>query len=181
MSQINYKFNNREDFSFYILNAVAHDFIHDFNNYGRMGKILNYIMGLVEGLSLNSSASASAPAPASSSDDIIALPQPPVTSTRAAAPPAPPTDNNPTENILESELLSSQMEDNFQEKVITLKTDDPELAVVNENVNSNIDLYNRIASEINPDVRDTRSTTAKLNVMQKLKDFTQESKFLIIR
>jgi hypothetical protein len=44
---VDYKFNNREDFIFYILNAVAHDFIHDFNNYGRMAKILNYIMGLV--------------------------------------------------------------------------------------------------------------------------------------
>jgi hypothetical protein len=45
---VQYKFNTEEDFAFYILNAVGHDFIHDFNNYGRMGKILQYIMSLVE-------------------------------------------------------------------------------------------------------------------------------------
>jgi hypothetical protein len=36
-----------ENLGFYILNAVSHDFIHDFNNYGRMAKILNYIAALV--------------------------------------------------------------------------------------------------------------------------------------
>jgi hypothetical protein len=45
--KVDYKFRNEADFKFYILNAVAHDFIHDFNNYGRMGKILEYIKGLV--------------------------------------------------------------------------------------------------------------------------------------
>jgi len=44
---INYNFGTEQDFGFYILNAVCHDWIHDFNNYERMGKILNYIMALV--------------------------------------------------------------------------------------------------------------------------------------
>ena len=44
---IEYKFNTKEDLAFYILNAVCHDWIHDFNNYNRMGKILNVIMALV--------------------------------------------------------------------------------------------------------------------------------------
>ena len=47
-SAVNYMFNNEEDFAFYVLNAIAHDFIHDFNNYKRMRVILNYIMGLVQ-------------------------------------------------------------------------------------------------------------------------------------
>jgi len=44
---INYNFETEQDLGFYILNAVCHDWIHDFNNYERMGKILNYIMALV--------------------------------------------------------------------------------------------------------------------------------------
>lgn len=47
MSTIEYRFNNEEDLGFYILNAVCHDWIHDFNNYGRMAKILNYILALI--------------------------------------------------------------------------------------------------------------------------------------
>jgi hypothetical protein len=44
---IEYKFKTKDDLAFYILNAVCHDWIHDFNNYNRMGKILNVIMALV--------------------------------------------------------------------------------------------------------------------------------------
>ena len=44
---INYTFKTEEDLGFYILNAVCHDWIHDFNNYERMGKIVNYIMALI--------------------------------------------------------------------------------------------------------------------------------------
>ena len=47
MNSLKYNFNNEEDLGFYILNSVCHDWIHDFNNYERMGKILNYIMDLV--------------------------------------------------------------------------------------------------------------------------------------
>jgi len=43
---VKYNFDNQENFAFYILNAVAHDFIHDFNNYKRMNKILDDIMRL---------------------------------------------------------------------------------------------------------------------------------------
>lgn len=40
-------FKDDSDLGFYILNAVCHDWIHDFNNYKRMSKILNYIMELI--------------------------------------------------------------------------------------------------------------------------------------
>ena len=46
-STIQYNFKNEQDLGFYILNAVCHDWIHDFNNYKRMSKILNYIMALI--------------------------------------------------------------------------------------------------------------------------------------
>lgn len=44
---VEYKFKNQGDLAFYILNAVCHDWIHDFNNYERMSKILEYINNLV--------------------------------------------------------------------------------------------------------------------------------------
>lgn len=40
---IDYKFRTVENAAFYIYNAHIHDWIHDFNNYTRMGKIQNYI------------------------------------------------------------------------------------------------------------------------------------------
>jgi hypothetical protein len=44
---VHFKFRHKDDMAFYILNAVCHDWIHDFNNYQRMSKILNYIESLV--------------------------------------------------------------------------------------------------------------------------------------
>jgi len=43
---IEYKFKTIENAAWYIYNALIHDFIHDFNNYGRMGKIQKYIQAL---------------------------------------------------------------------------------------------------------------------------------------
>jgi len=40
---VDYKFKTSENLLFYILNAHIHDWIHDFNNYGRMKKIQKYI------------------------------------------------------------------------------------------------------------------------------------------
>jgi hypothetical protein len=49
---VEYNFDNEVNFAFYILNAVAHDFIHDFNNYKRMNKILDDIMLLGTSISV---------------------------------------------------------------------------------------------------------------------------------
>ena len=43
---IEYKFKTIDKAAWYIYNALIHDFIHDFNNYGRMGKIQIYIQAL---------------------------------------------------------------------------------------------------------------------------------------
>lgn len=233
MSQKNYVFKNEQDFSFYILNAVAHDFIHDFNNYGRMGKILNYIMGLVDAIvpgtkkipglgtsqlsnSVNqlseldeydqaaaSSAAASSAAtssaepvyddtPDSEDDTPDSEPQPtPVTGdiinlspetvfTTAA------TANNPTAVIDTTNMYVSQIDDNFNDQDVS--TLNPSVNVqldrgttdIIDIVNSNIAVYNTIAGKIPARTQISRDTTKKLNVMQKLKDFVQESKFLVI-
>ena len=42
-----YEFKSEESFLWWILNAVPHDFLHDFNNYKRMNKILSEINNLV--------------------------------------------------------------------------------------------------------------------------------------
>jgi len=79
MTSLKYTFNNEEDLGFYILNAVCHDWIHDFNNYERMGKILNYIMDLVPSKELDdvsSSLSAAATEDVDVTDSIVALPTP---------------------------------------------------------------------------------------------------------
>lgn len=46
-NRIEYKFNSKEDLAFYILNAVCHDWVHDFNSYDRLAKIVDYIMSIV--------------------------------------------------------------------------------------------------------------------------------------
>ena len=45
---VDYMFNTKESFDFYILNSVAHDFIHDFNNYGRMENDLKLMHAIKE-------------------------------------------------------------------------------------------------------------------------------------
>jgi len=60
---VHFNFKNDADMAFYILNAVCHDWIHDFNNYGRMGVILKYIDHLVNPTPESTSSSASAAPP----------------------------------------------------------------------------------------------------------------------
>lgn len=43
---VQYKFKTIDNAAWYVYNALIHDFIHDFNNYGRMGKIQKYIQAL---------------------------------------------------------------------------------------------------------------------------------------
>jgi len=170
---IEYKFNNEEDFAFYILNAVAHDFIHDFNNYGRMGKILNYIMSLVDFRTSQALASA-----ASNLSSLEAADRTPDTNTSSLVssapddgdvpinldsiePPTPQGDDNlsiSTEattdseafDIPTSELCRSQMEDNYEQPISTdISVDEESDPRIQEIVNTNIEVYNSITSTIN--------------------------------
>lgn len=231
MTTIKYKFDTQQDLMFYILNAAGHDFIHDFNNYGRMGKILQYIMGLVENTvstataaeinremqpvvaELNRQQSIQEELDRSNTNARTAVgieydtapinsdaivPDTPST-IYSFAPGNPPDEikivqanqdsavdnplDNSTETLSTAQLYESQKEDNFISEPIQsvtisdISSDTPVQAIVNKN----IELYNYIAVTIPTTTeKETRSTTKKLNVMQRLKDFIQESKFLII-
>jgi hypothetical protein len=199
MTTVEYKFKKETDFAFYILNAVAHDFIHDFNNYGRMGKILNYIMGLVDfgrqgqqmaqavtNLSLSESTDRM-PEPvlrpeysSATSDEPINLDSPslePVSVNDEVVVPAP-TDT--FTNIPTSVLCVSQMENNYSEPISRLDISSDSAGLIQNIVNTNIQAYNNIMLDVNPKKSILRSTTKKINILQRLKDFIQESKFLII-
>jgi hypothetical protein len=198
MSPVNYKFKDETSFAFYILNAVAHDFIHDFNNYIRMNKILSYIMELARDVGL-----AVAPSSVPMDTDDISLPttgkrtrEDDENGNEADKKPRGETtpmdvsdegsqdignDNIETDNISTNNLLISQKEENFKDEMIepiTTTLYDTELENIKSTVNTNIDMYNQISSNV-PSVN-TRATIKKLNVLQKLKDFIQESKYLII-
>ena len=231
MSTVKYKFQSQDDLLFYILNAVGHDFIHDFNNYGRMGKILNYIMGLVQNVvspqevdlvsqafspSIQALAVEQERDIAENSDNpnsvrnTIMLPVGVETSrpeydtqidnqnifgteimlangVNTTTPnPQSPTDNpvdDSTQTLTIEELYVSQMEDNLiSEPLQPINITDSQItsqSLIPAIVNENIRLYNIVAETI-PIERVTRTTTKKINIMQRLKDFIQEGKFLII-
>ena len=207
MSNVKYKFQTMDDLLFYILNAAGHDFIHDFNNYGRMAKILNYIMGLVQGLgkldtegtqllgSVQALASEVVAPPENipEYEDERPTPEPTPTSEPTPTPePTPNTENdtiidNPVDNstqaISTNDLVKSQIDENLRDEKIqlvpisTTSSDNQIVAITNHN----IVVFNNIISEKTSVKRDiTRATYKKLNALQKLKDFIQESKFLII-
>jgi hypothetical protein len=210
MSSIEYKFNNEADFAFYILNAAAHDFIHDFNNYGRMGKILNYIMNLVnpfikenelaeqmlsdvqnlsegEEFILNESNISLTPAKpeydSARENDVINLEGPPViNSVSGDIANIQTTEDmeNPTANVATTELYISQEEEHFISTPIEKVNIDESSSNLQTIVNNNITVYNSIAVDISPDGPKTRGKTKRLNILQRIKDFIDEAKFLII-
>jgi len=231
MSTVKYKFQSQDDLLFYILNAVGHDFIHDFNNYGRMAKILNYIMGLVQNVvspqQVESVSQAFSPSIQALSveqqrdiaenrdnpnfvSDRIMLPTGVGTSrpeydtqidnknifetermlvdevNTTTLNPQSPIDNpvdDSTQTLTTQELYVSQMEDNLiSEPLQPINITDSQTSSqsqIQAIVNENIRLYNIIAETI-PIERVTRTTTKKINIMQRLKDFIQEANFLII-
>jgi hypothetical protein len=232
MSAIKYKFRTQSDLMFYILNAAGHDFIHDFNNYGRMGKILQYIMGLVENTVSSSTtatikmemkpvveelyrqeqlaieekiipplseassvieydiAPTTEPAIVLDTSDVLITPiipgNPPdqiksVTPNQQTNATDNPIDNS-TQSLSTAELYNTQIEENLMSEPVQLVniTDAESDIPVQSIVNKNIELYNYIAVTIPTSGSETRATTKKLNIMQRHKDFIQETKFLII-
>jgi len=228
MSTIKYKFENQDDLLFYILNAVGHDFIHDFNNYGRMGKILNYIMGLVQHVSLSEENTRIITSEFSAAvqdlnvqdqndiqesiqeyramgDDIQPTSET-MTTPEYEEDTLPPTPSSEPENIKVEDnkettmtdnpvdestkdigigiLQDSQIEENFRSQEIpeipntTSSRTSIQETPIREITNRNIRMFNLISSNI-PE-RTTKLTLKKLNIIQRLKDFIQESKFLII-
>lgn len=226
MSTIKYKFNEKDDLLFYILNAVGHDFIHDFNNYGRMGKILNYIMGLVQHVVVSpqdmvfvtseflpsvreleqqqqtdTQDPTDMPDPNAMDDDEVqvntTIPEyedqattiSQTTSTennvlenQETNPLDNPLDNpvdDSTKNLTTDILEESQIEENFRSEPIKLINIDTSSETPIQNItNKNIRMFNLITQNLSS--RTTRTTTKKLNILQRLKDFIQETKFLII-
>lgn len=188
---VKYKFQDQDDLLFYILNAAGHDFIHDFNNYGRMGKILNYIMGLVEhnnkqkgglGDSEPEYEEESLPQTLSSETteiyDVRGNSESPIDN---------PVDNS-TLAISTGDLEESQQEEFFSNEPIQyINIADTASDTVNDAgetiqdiTNSSIAYFNSLSTGIDSTGMGTRSITKKLNILQRLKDFIQESKFLII-
>jgi len=189
---VKYKFQNQDDLLFYILNAAGHDFIHDFNNYGRMGKILNYIMGLVEHNKQKGGLGDSEPEYEEEPGTAIAVSQyiesrpeiHPVIQENLNDNP----DDNSTLAISTSVLEESQQEDFFSNEPIQYiniadtASDTVEGAsqTIQDITNRIIEDFNSLSTGIDSTGMETRSITKKLNVLQRLKDFIQESKFLII-
>lgn len=215
---VNYLFNNEDDLAFYILNAVAHDFIHDFNQYKRMGKILQYIMGLVtpalgsqvtsqpiqtsmiQSINILESAYMSNPVgdvpqyeeegSPDTQDEILELNSLEDVTTQSdivangdinIGTPQIQNTMNITENIPVIDMYNSQIEEISNDNIGTIDVTrlGTELKVVGGIVNENITNYNKIQFEIKQGY-ETRSTTRKLYLLQSLKDFVQETIFLII-
>jgi len=202
MSTIKYKFQTMDDLLFYILNAAGHDFIHDFNNYGRMAKILNYIMGLVQGVGelYTEGVQLLGPVQALASEGVASeevaptgesTPEYEDTRTSDVTPPATSDEifsttsntsvdagDNSTKDIPTDVLVESQIDENLRDEIQLLPTssDDPIVDITNQNIR----VFNDISKKTQAEGPITRATYKKLNIVQKLKDFIQESKFLII-
>jgi hypothetical protein len=196
---IQYYFNNEQDLGFYILNAVCHDWIHDFNNYDRMSKILNYIMGLIpskESVDVTPAIFAAAMEDIgsdriiSTSDDISSEPSitdedrnisditPMETPTSVFASPI-----LEPETLSVEELYGSQVDQYLENKSEMspqeLPMETQGLSAHQTIVNNSIQEYNEIKSNING-YRMTRGNVRKINILQKLEEFIGESQLLII-
>jgi len=178
MSTIEYLFNNKSDFDFYVLNAVAHDFIHDFNNYSRMSSILEYIMSLkpqtgqiggndrFEDIEIEDTPIEDIPI---DEYDIFNNTQNSI-------------DNmDITKNISTEEMYDSQIEQHYSGEIgkLIISDLDDGLRMVGEITNKNIEFYNSIQRSI-ANRRVTRSVTNSIYKLQLLRDLIQESIFLII-
>jgi hypothetical protein len=197
-SPIQYNFNNEQDLGFYILNAVCHDWIHDFNNYERMSKILNYIMGLVPSSELVEVSTALSNA---ESEDIVSD----YNMYSKDDTPSEPTitfedrnisDTNPVEtntSVFQSatlepdvlsvqELYASQVDQYLENTPIVPKETEAaseSLPAHQTIVNKSIQAFNEI--KINTQAYQmTRGNVRKINILQKLSDFIGEAQLLVI-
>jgi hypothetical protein len=187
MPPVNYNFKTKDDLGFYILNAVCHDWIHDFNNYERMGKIVNYIIGLIPDAvtqlnevnkELVEAETADNARDNNTANSIIAT-----TSTNATS-----NNNGQVEgdvpvdeeySLSAGELISS-LEDEYlidaSDNLIpqVTSTDIPEQSIVNKS----IEAYNTIKKMIH--TKGTRSNIIKINILQNIAEFIGESQLLVI-
>ena len=199
-SSIQYNFNNEQDLGFYILNAVCHDWIHDFNNYERMSKILTYIQGLLPSKQLadvsTSISSAEmedvvgseevSPKENISSEPIITSEDRNITDTTLIEQ----TPTEPTTSVFQmsvvepevvnvQELYSSQVDQYLENTPLTIEITSESLPAHQTIVNKSIEAFNEI--KINTQAyRMTRGNVRKLNILQRLGDFIGEAKLLVV-
>ena len=196
-STIQYNFTKEQDLGFYILNAVCHDWIHDFNNYERMGKILNYIMQLVPSRELvDVSTSLSAAVNEDTQIDTLTSSSPTV------------MEQKPIITEEDRNILDTTNEENIPNETPTI---DPNVLSVKDLYDSQVDQYledTSLTSENTQIITDslpqhqsiinnsikafndikkntesynmTRGNVRKINILQKLGDFIGECKLLII-
>ena len=179
-----------EDLGFYILNAVCHDFIHDFNNYGRMAKILNYIQALV------SEASASRAdieeikssivgitdelkAAESKDNDGATKIEPDILVLEEEEPESKEDGSDDWKTLVQSQeeqyLKSSAAED--VEKTIVIPDELRENQAI---VNRSIILFGIIQERLPGNRPGTRANIKKINLLQNLTEFIGESRLLVI-
>ena len=196
-STIQYNFTKEQDLGFYILNAVCHDWIHDFNNYERMGKILNYIMQLVPSRELvDVSTSLSAAVNEDTQIDTLTSSSPAV------------MEQKPIITEEDRNILDTTNEENIPNDTPTL---DPNVLSVKDLYDSQVDQYledTSLTSENTQIITDslpqhqsiinnsikafndikkntesynmTRGNVRKINILQQLGEFIGECKLLII-
>lgn len=197
MSEVKYKFKTEEDLGFYILNAVCHDWIHDFNNYNRMRKIVNEIMQLVpdksipkpniqQAVSTAMEQEKTVPEPETFEIQIAAEDRNLDDTTLIQASVASSDEKMMVEDVEEpsvdepsvDELYESQEEYYLNEEVPTVPdivAEGPHQAIVNES----IEFYKSIKSTTNR-YKMTRGNVRKINILQKLESFIGESQLLVI-
>ena len=202
-SSIQYNFTKEQDLGFYILNAVCHDWIHDFNNYERMGKILNYIMQLVPSRELvDVSTSLSAAVNEDTQIETLTSSFDLLTSSAVVM------EQKPIITEEDRNILDTTNEENIPNETPTI---DPNVLSVKDLYDSQVDQYledTSLTSENTQIITDslpqhqsiinnsikafndikkntesynmTRGNVRKINILQKLGDFIGECKLLII-
>lgn len=193
---IQYYFNNEQDLGFYVLNAVCHDWIHDFNNYERMSKILNYILALIPSKNLVEASTALSVATNedesegkmstddTSSEPTINIEDRNISDTTPVETPtnvfqAPITE---PEVVTVQELYESQVDQYLDNTPLIPQ----EIQLLTESlpahqaiVNKSIQAFNEI--KINTQAYQmTRGNVRKINILQKLSDFIGEAQLLVI-
>jgi len=177
MTTNTYTFNNKDDLAFYILNAVAHDFIHDFNSYSRMSKILEEIKILaLASEETNTLASEETNTLAtSSSGKTKKLKKSNILSGGTDTP----TDEaTALEEISTDEYIASQKEQ-FDYVYIDNNIDNLLHKLLTDAINQYNGLVSNVRQEDVPSAG-TRGNLRSLYKLQKLEDFINESKLLII-
>ena len=196
-STIQYNFTKEQDLGFYILNAVCHDWIHDFNNYERMGKILNYIMQLVPSRELvDVSTSLSAAVNEDTQIDTLTSSSPTVMEQKPIITEEDRNilDTTNEENILNDtptlepnvlsvkDLYDSQVDQYLEDTSLTSENTQiitDSLPQHQSIINNSIKAFNDIKKNTES-YNMTRGNARKINILQQLGEFIGECKLLII-